>query len=54
MFTVHLASSNWVVDMPPVLPMRRQPGLMPPTVAGPMMPAVFLTGKIARRVALWT
>jgi len=23
--------------MPPVLPMRKQPGLMPPTVAGPMI-----------------
>ena len=28
-------------SMPPVLPMRKQPGLMPPTVAGPMTVTPF-------------
>ena len=36
--TNRLKPTNSVLDIPPVFPIRKQPGLMPPTVAGPMMP----------------
>ena len=40
-------------SMPPVLPMRKHPGLIPPTVAGPMMPTPLRSAvAISSRVCI--